>query len=296
MTAETASAPVPAMSKASEPSSLYQDAIRHLMQKRSAIVGMLMLLFLALVALLAPVIAPFDPEEQLIGVEEGIKKRSPPCIHALGCPEDRPQHIFGVDANFRDFFSRMLYGARLSLMVGFAAVTFAIVSGTILGSVAGFVGGWLDNVIMRLMDVFLAFPALILAIAIVTVLGPGLIKRPIGHQYCDHSGLCPSHSLQRINGQSPGFYSGRRGPGRASHADSAARCFAERHQPPDCARHARYWHGHRRGSGSVLPGPGGAAAHPGVGSDGQRGTEPGLYRALPGLHSRRSHRYCSPRF
>jgi peptide/nickel transport system permease protein len=122
------------------------------------------------------VIAPFDPEEQLIGVEEGLKKRSSPCIHALGCPEEQPQHIFGVDANFRDFFSRVVYGARLSLSVGFAAVTIAIVSGMILGAVAGFAGGWVDNVIMRLMDVFLAFPALILAIAIVTVLGPGLIN------------------------------------------------------------------------------------------------------------------------
>ncbi len=175
MTAETISAPAVA-AQAREPSSLYRDAVRHLLQKRSAIVGLLMLLTLASVAILAPVIAPFDPEEQLIGVEDGIKKRSPPCIYALGCSEDRPQHIFGVDANFRDFFSRVVYGARLSLTVGFAAVTIAIVSGTILGSIAGFLGGWVDNVIMRLMDVFLAFPALILAIAIVTVLGPGLIN------------------------------------------------------------------------------------------------------------------------
>ena len=176
MTAETTTLPAPPLAKTKEPSSLYKDAVRHLLQKKSAVLGMILLLFLALVAIFAPIIAPFDPEEQLIGVEQGIKKRSAPCIHALGCPEDQPQHIFGVDANFRDFFSRVVYGARLSLTVGFAAVTIAIVIGTILGSVAGFVGGWLDNVIMRLMDVFLAFPALILAIAIVTVLGPGLIN------------------------------------------------------------------------------------------------------------------------
>ena len=176
MTAETISVKGIAPVQTSEPSSLFKDAIRHLLQKRSAVIGMLMLLALVLIAILAPVIAPFDPEQQLIGVESGIKKRSPPCIHVLGCSTDQPQHIFGVDANFRDFFSRMVYGSRLSLQVGFAAVTLAIVSGTILGSVAGFVGGWVDNVIMRLMDVFLAFPALILAIAIVTVLGPGLIN------------------------------------------------------------------------------------------------------------------------
>lgn len=176
MTAETVSSKVALVAQEKKPSSLYQDAIRHLLQKRSALVGMGILLFLVLIAVLAPVIAPFDPEEQLIGVEEGIKKRSAPCIYLLGCPQTQPQHIFGVDANFRDFFSRVVYGARLSLSVGFASVTIAIVVGTVLGAVAGFAGGWLDNVIMRLMDVLLAFPALILAIAIVTVLGPGLIN------------------------------------------------------------------------------------------------------------------------
>ncbi|RME70391.1 MAG: ABC transporter permease [Chloroflexi bacterium] len=175
MTAETTTIAAPTLTT-KEPSSLYKDAIRHLIQKKSAVLGMVILLALALVAAFAPVIAPFDPEQQLIGVEKGIKKRSAPCIHMLGCPADQPQHIFGVDANFRDFFSRVVYGARLSLTVGFAAVTIAIITGTILGAVAGFLGGWVDNVIMRLMDVFLAFPALILAIAIVTVLGPGLIN------------------------------------------------------------------------------------------------------------------------
>jgi peptide/nickel transport system permease protein len=176
MTAESTVREAPVIAKTKEPSSLYKDAVRHLLQKKSAVLGMAMLLMLALIAAAAPIIAPFDPEQQLIGVEQGLKKRSAPCIHMLGCPEEQPQHIFGVDANFRDFFSRMVYGARLSLTVGFTAVTIAIVIGTVLGAIAGFLGGWIDNVIMRLMDVFLAFPALILAIAIVTVLGPGLIN------------------------------------------------------------------------------------------------------------------------
>ncbi|MCG3210654.1 MAG: Glutathione transport system permease protein GsiD [Anaerolineae bacterium] len=175
-TADTALSSIPALAKSKEPSSLYKDALRHLMQKQSAIVGMVILAILTAVAILAPLIAPFDPELQLIGKEDGIKKRSAPCVHMLGCSTELPQHVFGVDANFRDFFSRVVYGARLSLVVGFASVTIAIISGTILGSVAGFLGGWVDNVIMRLMDVLLAFPALILAIAIVTVMGPGLIN------------------------------------------------------------------------------------------------------------------------
>jgi peptide/nickel transport system permease protein len=175
-TADTTTPIISPVGKVAKPSSLYEDALRHLLQKRSAVVGMIILAILALVAIFAPVIAPFDPEQQLIGLEDGIKKRSAPCIHTLGCPPEQPEHIFGVDANFRDFFSRVIYGARLSLAVGFASVTIAIITGTILGSIGGFVGGWVDNLIMRIMDVLLAFPALILAIAIVTMLGPGLIN------------------------------------------------------------------------------------------------------------------------
>jgi peptide/nickel transport system permease protein len=152
-----------------------RDALRALFRTKSAIVGMVILLILVLVAIFAPLIAPYDPDKVLIGVEK-IKMRSGPCIHLLGCPPDKPQHILGVDGNVRDFFSRIVYGSRISLIVGFATVGAAIVIGTILGSVAGFAGGTGDNVIMRLMDVLLAFPALLLAIAIVTVLGEGLLN------------------------------------------------------------------------------------------------------------------------
>lgn len=152
-----------------------QDAVRALFRTKSAILGMTILLVLILVAIFAPLIAPYDPNKVLIGVEK-VKMRSAPCIHWLGCPQDKPQHILGVDGNVRDFFSRIVYGARVSLMVGIVTVGFAIVIGTILGAVAGFAGGTGDNVIMRVMDVLLAFPALLLAIAIVTVLGEGLIN------------------------------------------------------------------------------------------------------------------------
>jgi len=154
-------------------SSLWRDALRHLFHKRSAIVGMLILGSLLFVAIFAPLLAPYDPNQVLIGIEK-VKKRTPPCIHLLGCPADQPQHILGVDGNVRDLFSRVLYGARVSLFIGFSTVGFAIVIGTLLGAVAGYAGSWADNVIMRLMDVLMAFPALLLAIAIVTVLGPGL--------------------------------------------------------------------------------------------------------------------------
>ena len=75
-----------------------------------------------LVALFAPLIAPYDPDQSLLGVEPGVASASAPCIHLLGCPADQPEHIFGTDGNFRDVFSRVVYGARISLPIGFAAV------------------------------------------------------------------------------------------------------------------------------------------------------------------------------
>ncbi len=134
---------------------------------------MILLGILILVAIFAPVIAPFDP---ITPLEDGSRPRSQPCIHILGCPASQPQHIFGVDTNGRDFLSRIIYGSRLSLQIGLETITFAILIGGLLGAVAGYTGGWADNIIMRIMDVLMAFPSLLLAIAIVTVLGPGLIN------------------------------------------------------------------------------------------------------------------------
>ena len=153
--------------------SLFRVTLRSILRQRSAIIGGTILIFLILVAIFAPLIAPYDPEEVLIGKED-IRKRDPPCIHILGCPEDQPQHILGVDGNVRDEFSRVIFGTRVSLFIGFSTVGFAIIIGTLLGAIAGYIGGWVDNAIMRIMDVLLAFPSLLLAIAIVTVLGRGL--------------------------------------------------------------------------------------------------------------------------
>jgi len=156
-----------------ESMSLPRLALRRLFRRRSAVLGLVILGFLTLVAVFAPVIAPYDPELPLIGIED-VKKREAPCIHALGCPLDRPQHLLGTDGNVRDFFSRIVYGTQVSLFIGLTTVSASIVIGTVLGAVAGYLGGWTDNILMRLMDVVLAFPQLILAIAIVSMLGPGL--------------------------------------------------------------------------------------------------------------------------
>jgi len=148
------------------------DATANLLRNRSAIVGLVILGSLFSIAVAAQVIAPFDPTRSLLDVGEKIY--TPPCIHALGCPAAQPEHFAGLDQNARDEFSRVIFGSRISLFIGFTTVGFAVVLGVIFGAVSGYAGGWTDNGIMRVMDVLLAFPSLLLAIAIVTLLGPGL--------------------------------------------------------------------------------------------------------------------------
>jgi peptide/nickel transport system permease protein len=172
----TTATPQPASLRITRPpESLWRQAARAFFRQRSAVIGLVIICLLFVIALFAPLLAPYDPEQVLIGVED-VQKREPPCIHVFGCPAEKPQHVMGIDGNVRDEWSRVVYGARVSLYVGFVTVGSAILVGLVLGAIAGYVSGWLDNLIMRILDVLLAFPALLLAIAIVSVLGPGLIN------------------------------------------------------------------------------------------------------------------------
>ena len=161
-----------------------KETLRNVLAQRSARVGLILLGILAFTATFAPLIAPYDPLDNLIGPGEP-GRRAEPCIHAFyevpilgawGCPETEPETYLGTDGNSRDIFSRVVYGARISLPIGPAVVGFAILIGAIVGAVAGFAGGWNDMILMRLMDIVLSFPALILAIAIVTLIGSGLLN------------------------------------------------------------------------------------------------------------------------
>ena len=156
-----------------KPLTQWRLALRRFRERRSGMIGLGIITALVLVAIFAPLIAPYGPRDILIGVED-VSRYESPCIHLLGCPDDRPQHILGIDGNVRDEFSRVIYGSRVSLTLGFFTVTLALFVGAAIGAVAGFKGGWFDNIIMRFMDVILGFPSLLLAIAIVAVLGPGL--------------------------------------------------------------------------------------------------------------------------
>ena len=142
-------------------SSLFRDAVRRLSRNKLAIVGMVIMGTFLLTAIFAPLLTPYDPIKQ-----ELVLRRRPPS----------QEHPLGRDDLGRDILSRIIYGARTSLQIGVMSVGFAIVIGAVVGAIAGYLGGWVDNIVMRLMDIMLAFPALLLALAIVTILGPGLLN------------------------------------------------------------------------------------------------------------------------
>ncbi|MDJ0924932.1 MAG: ABC transporter permease [Acidimicrobiia bacterium] len=156
-----------------KPLGQWRLALRRFRGRKSGMVGLFLISALILIAIFAPLIAPYDPNEDLIG-EQDVRRYQAPCIHLLGCPDEEPQHLMGIDGNVRDYFSRIVFGSRVSLQLGFFTVTLALVVGSAIGALAGYLGGWFDNIVMRFMDVILGFPALLLAIAIVAVLGPGL--------------------------------------------------------------------------------------------------------------------------
>lgn len=132
-----------------------------LRMNKAAMVGAIIVAIYIFIALFAPLLAPYDPFE--IKLEN---KLMPPSA----------DHWMGTDDKGRDILSRILYGSRLSMGVGFAAVLFGAFFGIILGLVAGYYGKWVDTVIMRIMDVMLAFPGILLALAIISALGPSLIN------------------------------------------------------------------------------------------------------------------------
>jgi len=139
--------------------------LRRLVRRRTALFGMLVVLVVMLAALAAPLVAPFDPLEQDIGQ----RLREPGWQDAQG-----RVHPLGTDHLGRDILSRIIFGSRIALLVGLAAVVISGVLGMIIGLVAGYFGGRMDDFLMRLADIQLAFPFILLAIAVIGVLGPSL--------------------------------------------------------------------------------------------------------------------------
>ena len=136
-----------------------QDFLRTFFSNRLAVFGTAIMSVFILMAIFAPLIAPYDPLQQNL-----LDKFAPPSR----------EHLLGQDELGRDILSRIIYGARISLTAGLASVAIATGVGTIIGVVSGYFGRWPDSLLMRLMDVLLAFPSILLAIVIVSVLGPSL--------------------------------------------------------------------------------------------------------------------------
>ncbi|WP_244425944.1 ABC transporter permease subunit [Mesorhizobium amorphae] len=134
---------------------------------RGAVIGLFVFILLVLAALLAPVLAPYAPD-----VQDKTAFLRPPAWQAGGSA----QYLLGTDAVGRDMLSRLLYGARFSLLIGAVVVTLSLFGGITLGLLAGYFRGWVDVAIMRVMDLILAFPSLLLALVLVTILGPGLFN------------------------------------------------------------------------------------------------------------------------
>lgn len=137
----------------------FSDFIRKFMKQKTAVAAAAVLVLIVLAAGFADLIAPFGINEY--SYDDQLQGPS-------------AKHLFGTDEFGRDIFSRIVYGARISLSIGFGAVTLAAIFGAILGLIAGYYGGVWDSLISRICDVLFAFPGLILAIAIVAILGPGL--------------------------------------------------------------------------------------------------------------------------
>jgi dipeptide transport system permease protein len=152
------------------PRAMLAEFWHYFSRNRGAVLGLVVFVAIVLTALAAPVIAPHQPYQQYRAA-----LLLPPAWNAGGSWA----FPLGTDAVGRDILSRLIYGARFSLVIGLLVATLSLASGIVIGLLAGFFRGWLDVVVMRVMDVILAFPALLLALVLVAILGPGLINAMI---------------------------------------------------------------------------------------------------------------------
>jgi peptide/nickel transport system permease protein len=153
---------IQSIKKVTKSSSLWKENLRKILSRKQSIIGGSIILFFIILAVIAPLITMGDTN-----IQNSDNRLQAPSLSG---------HILGTDHLGRDIYTRIIYGTRISLWIGFAAVAGALTLGTILGLVAGYFRGWVDNIISRIFDIMLAFPSILLAIAIVAILGPGLIN------------------------------------------------------------------------------------------------------------------------
>jgi ABC-type dipeptide/oligopeptide/nickel transport system permease subunit len=150
---------------AARPASLLGETVGKLARSVTAVAGAAIILLFVIGAIFAPLISPHDPVEQAIS-----DRQQPPFT---------PGHILGTDELGRDILSRIIYGARISLVIGLVSVGISLVFGLVIGTLSAYYGGWLDRIVMRLIDIMLAFPYILLTIVIVAILGSSLLNAMI---------------------------------------------------------------------------------------------------------------------
>ncbi|MFZ2099524.1 MAG: ABC transporter permease subunit [Oricola sp.] len=139
-------------------------------QNKGAVVGLVVFSIIVFLAVFSPLIAPHSPS---------LQNRQALLLQPVWMEGGSWSYVLGTDALGRDIFSRLIYGARFSLFIGVVVVTLSVSVGVVVGLIAGFFRGWIDTAIMRVMDVILAFPSLLLALVLVAILGPGLMNAMI---------------------------------------------------------------------------------------------------------------------
>ena len=150
------------------PTSNWRRALRRFLANPLSLAGFIILVFLILIAILAPSIVPFPEDAE--GAVNALERLKPPDA----------EHYFGTDKVGRDIYSRVLMGTGLALQVGVVVLALATTIGVTVGAVAGYAGGWVDELLMRITDIFLTVPALVLAIAVTAALGKGITNTMIG--------------------------------------------------------------------------------------------------------------------
>ncbi len=158
----------PRLKVAARSQGMFARGWRRFRRDKLALLGAGIALLLIFIALLAPLIAPYDPAQQF---DDGLSMEGLPVASTL---PTSARFLLGTDANGRDLFSRIVYGARVSLTVGVLANLLAVSIGTLLGAVAGYAGGWVESILMRFTEIMMAFPTLLLAIALVAILRPSM--------------------------------------------------------------------------------------------------------------------------
>ena len=157
------------------------SALRRMLVNRRVVLGGAVLLFFALAAVFAPLLAPHDPVEQDLMLQY---------IPPVWADRAEPGHLFGTDNLGRDILSRLIYGTQIALFVAVTAAAAAGLLGTVLGLLAGYLGGWVDTAISRLVDIWMAFPAVLLSIVLVAVMGTGLHSVIIAIAVIDWTRFC----------------------------------------------------------------------------------------------------------